>query len=991
MAIRSVTGFEAPPTAVCHVQMLGGFRVVCPKGEVKFKTRKTASLLAHLCFFRGRSLSKEAIVASLWPEADDERGRQSLRAAVSALRAGLTEAGADGNRLILSDRHTIEAAPEAFWSDVDAFRAGLELAGSSSDRIDSLSQALGSYGGHLLPSHSEEWVMPQALELEELHAQAVVELTAALVLAGRAPEALAEGKKALALSPLREDLHIAVMRAHAAAGQASAAIRQYEVLERLLDEQWGEAPSAEATAVIDGLPTGGRATMPQTTGHLERAVAAVPQNEARNFVTSPIVGRATESARVLALLTEPGGPRLVTLTGIGGTGKTALARAVADQAWPELNRRVWFIELAGLASAAETVASALSALGVDRPDPTDPVAHLRQTLSVAPSVLVLDNAEHMIREVIGLAQSLTQDAANVRLLVTSRVPLGVPGESVVPVAPLRVPGGQLTLDDLRAEPAVQILTRAAQTHRPGFAVTPDNARSVQELCLRLQGFPLALELAAAQLRHRSPAQVLASLGRILDIDGVRSGSNPRQRDLRAVIGWSAGLLTPAERQGFCQLSVAVGPLSLDDAESLLGHPAADLLDRLALLSLGEWKERGEVLAFETLEPVREFAQAWLAEDPKQRAKARERHFMSVLNMARGALADEEPVRLTDSEQANVLVALAYAADGTVPASWAWDLASMTSRWIAPANRVGPLAALARTTADQLPPAQAARAWRLVMQAHYDVRDLAPTADAVERSIAAARLADDPPLLAQALVDQVIPATMLGDDQRALDGLDEAESLLVGSDHLELRIGIELNRAWIHFDFDRPGQALPLFERAVAHAEEAGEPSNLAGCLTGLGCAQAPNDFSLATRTFERSRELAEAGGKPSVIAHGLYYRALAEYRAGNAERAAVLVLASLQTSVSAGFRLGQTALSVAGTSFALAWAPVAAVACWSRADALARRSGTRIYPTNRKDAEHESPNVIAKLTPLALKEASEWGTTLLDEEFVARLQSLRAT
>src|ERR1044072_4200379 len=246
-----------PYTTLFRSQLLGRFNVEKGGKSAAFRTRKTAALLAYLVYYSGRPISKDQLIESLWPEAGAEKGPQSRRMPASSLSATLASSGWDPLQHIQSDRHTMSASVEGFITAIQEFRTHLQTARLSKDsplEASELASAVGLYSGTLLAGSPEDWVLPHALELEEAYAPAacrVLELTSQ---AGDLQSAVTIGRQAIAKCPSREDLNVAILKAYVAAGQTAAALRQYEELERMLDDTWGEMPGDEARAAREALP-----------------------------------------------------------------------------------------------------------------------------------------------------------------------------------------------------------------------------------------------------------------------------------------------------------------------------------------------------------------------------------------------------------------------------------------------------------------------------------------------------------------------------------------------------------------------------------------------------------------------------------------------------------------------------------------------------------------------------------------------------------------
>ncbi|MFI9733877.1 ATP-binding protein [Nocardia sp. NPDC052278] len=312
--------------------------------------------------------------------------------------------------------------------------------------------------------------------------------------------------------------------------------------------------------------------------------------------------------------------RLVTLVGPGGVGKTRLALQVAADLQRAFPHGVWFVDVAPLQDPellASTVASVLELpTGSSRWAP----GLLGRQLADRAMLLVLDNCEHLSEACAELVDTLLKAASHLKMLVTSRQPLGVKGEHIRSVQPLRVPAaGDENLDELARCDAVRLFLERATAVEPGFALTADNAAAVAGLCRRLDGLPLALELAAARIRHLSPQQILSRLdGRFQLLRTDSALAAPRQRSLHSLIGWSYDLCTPAERELWSRLTVFSGSFSAPAAEAICAgtivarEDVLDLLARLVDRSIVVTVRQSSEVRYRMLETIRAFGQERIA-------------------------------------------------------------------------------------------------------------------------------------------------------------------------------------------------------------------------------------------------------------------------------------------------------------------------------------------------------------------------------------------
>ena len=385
-----------------------------------------------------------------------------------------------------------------------------------------------------------------------------------------------------------------------------------------------------------------------------------------------LIGRETAVAALRTLL---GGDavRLVTLTGPGGVGKTALALRVAAELRAMFPDGVAFVPLASLADPSLVLSILADTLGVGEAADQSVLERLRAYLHGKRLLLVLDNCEHLLDAAPALADLLAR-CAPLKLLATSRAPLHIRGERAFPVSPLALPDRARLPPSasLAAVPAVALFVERAVAVRPDFAVTPGNAAAVAEICLRLDGLPLAIELAAARITLLTPQAMLGRMGRLLPLltDGSRD-LPARQRTLRDTIMWSYDLLTGPERVLLRRSAVFAGGWTFEGLEVICGvedDPPLDLLDGMAYLvaqSMVRQDEEGDGEPhFAMLQAIREFAMERLAESGEE-SDVRDRHAASIVE-----LAERAAPQLEGADQAIWLDRLARD-DDNIRAALAW--------------------------------------------------------------------------------------------------------------------------------------------------------------------------------------------------------------------------------------------------------------------------------------------------------------------------------
>lgn len=539
------------------------------------------TLLALLLLAPGRWVSTDFLVDSLWAGSPPAAAGNALQALVSRLRrvlgaAAAVEGGPSGYRLAVDPGQVDLTEFEGLA------RSGRRLLdeGRYAESVLALDGAAALWRGPALPELTSQGLAEGvALRLADTFRGVVEDRPAALVGAGRYGEALPEAEALARDEPLRERPAEILMLALAGTGRSADAVGVYEDVRARLAGELGLDPSPRLAAAHARVLRGELSPAPP-------AAAPAPAAPRLRLPVALTGFVPREEVSVAAGLLTDG--RLVTLLGPGGSGKTRLAvEAVAELARREpglLSRGAWFVDLSPLEPGADVAEAVADTLGlrerhlVHGPAParTAPAADRVASFTADHAVLlVLDNCEHLVGDAARLTADLLARCPNLRVLGTSREPLGVPGEQLLPVPPLAMPPEGAGAEEARSYPSVALFAERARAVRPGFEVTEDNAAHVGRAVRALDGMPLALELAAARLRAMTPAQLADRLGdrfRLLG-SGVRE-ARPRHSTLRAVVDWSWELLDEAERRTLRRLSVFSGRASLESVEQVCADPGS---------------------------------------------------------------------------------------------------------------------------------------------------------------------------------------------------------------------------------------------------------------------------------------------------------------------------------------------------------------------------------------------------------------------------------
>lgn len=639
--------------AVVRVELLGPVQVYADDATpVEVGGVRLRMLLARLALEEGRTVPVDSLVDGLWGEEPPADAANALQALVSRLRRALrgsaaVESASGGYRLSVRaedvDVHRFEELTARGRRELAAGRAG--------EAASLLAAALGLWRGAALADVLDApFAGPVATRLDDLRAAAAEDRCDAELRLGRYGEVLADLEAAGAERPLSERVAGLRMRALSAAGRQSDALAVYEAIRERLGDELGVDPSAGLREIHLALLRGELETP------AERAEAAPSRLPAR--LTS-FVGRDSELTQLDGQLDRS---RLVTIVGPGGAGKTRLSFEAATRDRAHARGRVWFVPLAGVSAPDQLADAVLGALSstdgglydAGQGQRATPVERMAGLFGSGDALLLLDNCEHLVEAAAELTAELLDQLPELRILATSREALAITGESLCHLGPLDVPMGSPEPAEAAQSPAVRLFVDRAAGVRPDFTLDDVTLDAVVEVCRRLDGMPLALELAAAKLRSMSVEQIARRLDDRFRL--LASGSRtalPRQRTLLALVEWSWDLLDEPERILARRLSVFPGGATVPALEAVCADPslpAADIpyvLDALVEKSLVHTVDEGAgEPRYRMLETVRAYAARRLADAEAESGDAVTQRYAAYFL----ALAEEHEPRLRTGEQ-----------------------------------------------------------------------------------------------------------------------------------------------------------------------------------------------------------------------------------------------------------------------------------------------------------------------------------------------------
>lgn len=652
---------------------LGSPQLISENLLVSVHRRSVVALLAYLSVEdHGRARqthTRESLSALLWPDTEQAKAFTNLRHTLWEIQKTF------GQELLITNRETISLhADSNLWVDVQRFES-LLLEGSTQNdvalRISLLAESVQLYRHHFLTGFTlknaptfSDWSQSKSDEMRLKLMQALTMLADDYCMLGRAEAAIPYARRRVELDRLNESAHRQLMQVYLQAGQHSAALKQYQACEQILRKELNLDPQPETRELYKQIRKG-------EVKHTQPAVqkqTTIPHNNLPHRLTI-FIGREQERAEIMDLLATH---RLVTLIGAGGVGKSRLSQQVGAEVLAHYPDGVWFVELAPLADPNLIPQIILSVLRFGEQPGKTPLQVLEEQLSSKKMLLIIDNCEHLIEASAKITHALLMSAPELKVFATSREALGVEGELVWTVPSLTIPDLQSLgdIEQLTQYESVRLFIDRALLVQPHFNVDQNAVHTIAQICSRLDGIPLAIELAAARVKALTVDQIYKRLNdcfRLLT-GGSRTGLE-RHQTLRATIDWSYNLLAADEKKLLRRLSAFMGSWTLEAAEQVCIKESGEfdvlgalmyLIDKSLVVTDGSAHEA----RYHLLETTRQYAREKLVEAEEDEL-LHNQHLAYFLALAENGYREitgpdqAEVIELLDAEHDNFRIALEW--------------------------------------------------------------------------------------------------------------------------------------------------------------------------------------------------------------------------------------------------------------------------------------------------------------------------------------------
>ena len=662
------------------IQLLGAPQFQLDGVPVTASRRAVAALLAYLTAtdveHPGQRFSRDSLAELFWTDYDLPKGLANLRHTLWEVTRFI------GEGWVIADYEVIYLSPRvSFTLDVAQFRSFLRQITKEMEpalRMPVLRKAVELYRGDFMSGFSlkeganfNEWVSSKAQMLHHEFASALDTLVDDLVSLNQPQSAIPYAQRLIGLDSMNEAAHRKLMELSARTGQQSAALQQYRTLEKLLRKELNIDPELETRELYKRIRKG--AFQPAV---VEKKLPGLEKPKPRHNLPAHLttfIGREKEHRELSRLIAQN---RLVTLTGAGGIGKTRLALQTAQTLTAHFSDGVWLIPLEAITDEEVVSQTVASLLNVPQLSQSDVIETLVDELRGKRLLLILDNCEHLLDASAHLAETLLKNCPELKILATSREALRLEGEAFYQLAPLAIPHHHETasIEEIGGYESVRLFLERARLGASGLELTPGNAKTIVDICDRLDGIPLAIELAAAQADIFTLGEILQQLNRSFDllVSNARSALH-RHQTMRTSIEWGWNLLSEPERAFLRHLSVFIGGWTLLSARAVGETKAAELTRALVKKSfVVVYPQTADETRYGFHEVIRTYAQEKMKEAGEEKP-IRDRHLEYFLELAhqlepalRGVDQDGWLERLF-VERDNIRAALEWAARTDVQA------------------------------------------------------------------------------------------------------------------------------------------------------------------------------------------------------------------------------------------------------------------------------------------------------------------------------------
>ena len=916
-----------------RIYLLGGFRVMVGQrtiGEAEWRLRKAKSLVKMLALVSNHSYHREQVLEQLWPDLEPEAALNNLHRVIHVARHVLEPHLGPSQRpaYLRFQDDILKLSPSLpLWIDVEQFEAARNAIRHAQEPAPYLA-AIELYSGDLLPEDRyEDWAIRRRERARQSYLTLLDDVAQIYITRKEYDAAIETLQKLVAEEPVLEEAHLRLSRLYARTGQRYQALRQYQQLRDALKRELDAEPATEIQRLYQDIRSShlapqeeqlpvrsqeGNQTTPPTPSVEERTDQSANRHTNLPHALTSFIGREQEITEIGHLLKRA---RLVTLTGSGGSGKTRLAIQTAASLSEQFAGGAWLVELAALTDPSFVPQAVATTLNVRETSDRPLMEQLVEALRSKRMLLLLDNCEHLVDACAHLADALLQACPNLHILATSRQALGLIGEITwrVPALPVPDPDRLPPFEHLLRYDAVRLFYERASSSRPDFTLTPQNGAAVVQICRRLDGIPLAIELAAVRVKALSADQLAARLDDALSllVTGSRTAQQ-RQRTLRATCDWSYALLNEEEQALFRRLSIFAGGWTLEAAEQIdadlqspsslsagVGGGSAVIFDLLAQLvdkSLVVMVERGDHTRYRMLEALRQYGAEKLAA-AHETALLRERHaawYLALVEKLKpqweGAGQAALGARL-DEEHDNMRAALQWALEKSVGdtglrlggALWRfWQVRGYLTE-----GRVWLEKLLEKSSDTSAAPRAVALQGAGVLA--MDQGDYGRAKELYEESLALYRAEDNSDGIMTTLNNLGIVVEASGDYMRAAELYEESLALArqQGNQSVLARalnnLGVTVYRQG---DYER---ASALYEESLALVRASGNEANMVVALNNVAeVACRKGDYAQAGVRYREGLPLAQSLGYRTAIA--FYLGGLAEVASGlgQAQRAARL-------------------------------------------------------------------------------------------------------